>query len=474
MQKRLLILSGITLLLFLSLFLHLYSITQNKTYQAFSQNMGKQTVPLYRTRGQIYDRNLTPLTRAYDVQQVEIAGKSTLYLAPARNDTAAPHLLGYLKDGKGVCGIEAAFDSFLSQNAVAAYAAIPTIGDGTALPDSQISLSVPPENRSGIVLTLDLALQKKVQSLKSDIKKGAVVCMDVKSGEILACASFPEYDNVADALSDPNTPLINRAFTAYPVGSVLKPVIAAAALETGISPHTAFECTGSTTIGQTTFRCHNRNGHGILNLYGALKQSCNPYFVQLTAQLPPELLIDTVYQFGFGQKIKLADSLYSAAGNLPDANMNAGEKANFSFGQGRFLATPLQICAAYAAIADNGNYHTPILITGTTENGSNISGCSIPQSTRIITEKTASILQDALYKAVMENETAKAKPDSGVVCGKTGTAQTGQFKDNRERLNGWFAGWYEYKGKTIAITVMVEDAVSGNDTAAPIVKMLAE
>lgn len=473
MYKRQLILKYTVMLLLFCLCLQLFSITQTSAYLTFSENQSVRTVTLYQTRGVIYDRNLSPLTESAEVKEVTIGEKSASYLAPVRDHSIAPHIIGYLSDGVGVTGIEAAFEDYLSAAAETATASAVTFGSGEVAPNAEISFQFPPAPTQGVVLTLDAKLQKTVNKTESLIEKGAVVCMDADTGEILALASFPSFDDPAKALNSTDSPLYNRALAAYPIGSVMKPVIAAAALESGYSVNMGFDCTGSITVGNVTFRCHKRDGHGTVNLYDAIMQSCNPYFVDLTSDIASEVLLETAYRFGLSQSIPLADGINCDFGSLPES-MTAGEKANFSFGQGKLTAAPLQICAIYAAIANGGTYHTPVLIKGTTGDGENLSPLPETVAQEIIDPNTTSILQEALYKTVNETENSLARSELTDVYGKTGTAQTGRYENGEEILIGWFAGWFEAEGKTVAIAVMAEDAESGNADAAPAMKMIAE
>ncbi len=473
MAKRAALIRYVLLLLLFILFLRLCGITQNTAYQAASVQNAQKTVTLYHTRAPIYDRDLTPLTAGSELHTVTVAGRSTCYAAPSRQNTVAPHILGYLSDGVGVTGIEAAYDAFLTAKSERAYASLPVLGTGQPVPNARLALTLPAQPSNGVVLTLDAELQQMVTACEAMLPKGAIVCLDAETAEILALASFPSYSSPAAALTDPDTPLFNRAFGAYAVGSVMKPVIAAAALDCGISPNTAYDCKGYATVGNIRFGCHHAAGHGVLNLYGALLESCNPYFISLTEDLSAETLLETAQSFGFGESIPLASGMNAAAGSLPD-KLPAGEKANFSFGQGKLTATPLQIAAAYAAIANGGSCRAPTLVKGLTKDGKTLQPASSTLAHRVMKEDTAGILQAALYKAVNESEGSKARSEKVRISGKTGTAQTGRYKEGKEELIGWFAGWMEIGDKKIAIAVMAEEAVSGNSNAAPVVKYIAE
>ncbi len=118
------------------------------------------------------------------------------------------------------------------------------------------------------------------------MEKGAVVVMEPSTGQILSMVSLPDYqpNTVAESLSDENSPLINRALCNYNCGSVFKIVSAAAALEAGVDTDFSYTCMGSYTIEDLPFHCHNRLGHGSLDMLQAFGKSCNPYFVNLMTQ----------------------------------------------------------------------------------------------------------------------------------------------------------------------------------------------
>ena len=485
MQKRLSVLFFLILFIFTALSVHLLFLSQNTVYPALNAASTQKSIALYQTRGIIYDRYYTPLNQSFELCSLSLVENEiveqdsglgdVVYPKPIRTNETAPHIIGYLSDGIGVSGIEAAYDSFLRSESKTAKAMIQTLGNGDILPTAPISLLLPESPTHGVALTWDAALQNALHDAMRSVKKGAAVCIDADTGEVLAICSTPTYASPAAVLNDPDTPLFNRALGAYPVGSVIKPFIAAAALEAGYSPNMGVNCTGSITVGNVTFRCHERSGHGSLNLYGALKESCNPYFIRLTQSYPADIFTDTVAHFGFGDSIRLASGIESAAGSF--ANRPSGAAlANFSFGQGEWTATPLQVAAAYAAIANGGIYRTPTLVRGTTTDGMHLNPLpsAIPQT--VLQKSTADTLQDALYKAVAESDSALAKTEAAVICGKTGTAQTGRYQNGSEQLIGWFAGWFiwEQTGQTVAFAVMAEDAVSGNASAAPVIRNLVE
>ena len=276
---------------------------------------------------------------------------------------------------------------------------------------------------------------------------GCILVLDTASAAVRASVSMPGYDpdNLAASLDAPDSPFLNRVLECYTVGSVFKPVLAAAALEQGVFPE--YECTGAAVIDGQIFRCAGGVPHGQIGLEEALEKSCNGYFVRLGQQLGAENLLQAAQRFGFGQEISLAGDLHAASGNLPDAAelARSGQLANFSFGQGSLLASPVQIAAMMNAIASGGMYRTPFFLECTVDetDGTPLETLAHPQSRRVMSAENAALLRKMLCQVVEEGTAQDAAGLEGGAGGKTGTAQTGQFDaDGTERKNLWFAGFY--------------------------------
>ena len=240
-----------------------------------------------------------------------------------------------------------------------------------------------------VVLALDLDLQRAAEAaLEPKVEgepapMGAVVVLDVDSGDVLAMASRPAFDpnlfvggidtGSWKALSqDPWEPLQNRAIqTHYPPGSTHKPIVAAALLENGIvTPATSVYCPGFFRHGRRTYRCWKRAGHGKVSLHDALKQSCDVYFYTFGVQLGIDRLAEAVKSFGLGHRtgIGLANE---APGLVPTSEWKArrfgepwypGETVSATIGQGYNLYTTLQLAVAYAAIGNGGRVMKPRLL----------------------------------------------------------------------------------------------------------------
>ena len=479
-------------------------------------------VTLARSRGYIYDRNYVPLVNervihhaavlpcdearrllagnlsdaeAEKLEGLKPCAVETYYL---RRDAgcvkyfdelvrsrgkSACHILGYADgDGKGVCGIEKSFDALLSAASGTVEAVFRADARGNAIPTGDIDLVKTNYNsKGGVVLTLDSRIQSLCETVGAEksLGRGAIVVLNAATAEILACASFPAYDtgNPGASLNAEGSPFVNRALTAYSAGSVFKTVTAAAALENGVPADRKYVCTGSVTVGDTTFRCHKHDGHGELDMTGALAQSCNAYFITLAQELGGEKLLRQAEKFGLGKEILLADGMSSSAGILPGETLlkNAGELANFAFGQGSFSATPLQMAAVYAAIANGGTLREPCLLREQlNDNGDSVAEWRPTPGTRAVSAQTAATLGKMLEKVVSEGSGKNARPEGFSAAGKTATAQSGEHDGGRELLRTWFCGYFTIADTTYAAAVVKDDGTSPSVDCAPIFKAVAE
>ena len=188
----------------------------------------------------------------------------------------------------------------------------------------------------GVQLTISRPVQRAVEAVASTtMQSGCILVLDTATAAVRASVSVPGYDpeHLADSLQAANSPFLNRALQSYAVGSVFKPVLAAAALEAGLQP--VFECTGAVVVDGQIFRCAGGVPHGQVDLAAALEKSCNGYFIRLGQQLGAESLLDAAKAFGFGQSLLLAEGFAAEAGQLPTPQelAQSGQLANFSFGQ---------------------------------------------------------------------------------------------------------------------------------------------
>ncbi|MBE6810656.1 MAG: penicillin-binding protein 2 [Ruminococcaceae bacterium] len=377
---------------------------------------------------------------------------------------SACHLLGYVDaSGHGVSGLELAYDDILfSKESVTAI--VNTDGKGNALK------GVSPYFRNdltqvfdGVVTTLDINIQTITENSVSKLNSGCAIVAEVGSGKIRAMASVPTFDvnDIAKSLNAENAPMLNRALCSYNIGSVFKPCIAIAAIENGYT-NEEFVCEGSLEIGDRHFRCHNLNGHGTMNLCTSLAQSCNCFFYNFATMLGGHTIYKTAAKFSLGFKIKLADNLFTAKGNLPYLNefSNSGTLANLSIGQGNLMASPVSMLNLYLAIAGDGSYRLPSVVEKTINEGVE-SPYDSGSSTKVMNSNTASLLREYLKTVITDGTGVEAAPTYTTAAGKTGTAQTGRYyKSGEEITNSWFCGFFPYDNPQYVVVVMSDSKLN--------------
>lgn len=405
----------------------------------------------------------------------------TVFEVPVRYSDTAVHLIGYTNgDGAGMSGLEAAYDDYLRSVSRESKVVYTVNAQGDLLGGIEKEVDAQPGVTAGVVTTIDRTVQEICEGA-IDFPRGAVVVLNVQSGEILSLVSVPAYDpdNVAASLDAEDSPFLNRALCAYGVGSVFKTVTAAAALESGILPSFSHCCTGAVTVYDQRFRCHNLAGHQWLDMTGALKESCNTYCVTLSRMVSAEGMYYTAKRLGFGAEIPLADGIRSADGNLPAVFTLEipAERANFAFGQGKLTATPLQVARMTAAVAADGWMPEISLVRGITSDGAMLSEAApVSDSVQVLSPEIAAQLQEMLTAVVDGNEDSNARARNTRAAGKTSTAQTGRYdkQTGEELCHAWMTGFFPADAPKYAVTVFAEDGGSGNDTAAPVFRRIVE
>ena len=394
----------------------------------------------------------------------------------------AAHVVGYTDiDGNGVCGIEKSFESIFKNNRQTVSAVFSVDANGCVMPGGDITVCREGDYKnSGVYLTLDIDIQRIVEECMDDcgIEQGAVVVLDPSSGAIRAMASRPVFDSndPSRSLGDTDSPFVDRALSAFAVGSVFKPAIACAALEQGIDPSLTYECTGSIKVGDVEFGCYEHHEHGKVDMCGALEKSCNAYFINLAQKLNTERMIGTLSDLGFGKSITLCDGISSAAGSLPDTEQldSPAAVSNLAFGQGTLTATPLQVAAYMSAIANNGIYITPYLVEKAVDGEKSVCLHEARAGAHAVSEETAKRISSFLCSAVENGNGSGAKPEKVSAAGKTATAQTGRYENGQELYNTWFAGWFPAESPKYVIAVLKERGAGGASDCAPVFKAIAD
>ena len=508
------------LAMFAGVAVNYYSIADRQAHVDTAAERSVLTVRADDSQGTIYDRNMKPLcntvmryeavavpraldrslAEAYAVDRKAFSegfDKGEPFVFECRSDTPqsdaltvftvperysmtqpAQHVIGYLSGGAGASGLELAYEKILrgegGENSVSysvdGFRRV-MIGDGKS-----VTRSIAAD--SGVVTTLDLDIQLICEKAGRDIRKGAVVVSEVSTGDILAMASFPQFNagRMEEALKDPDSPLIDRCLCSYGVGSVFKLVTACEAIEEG-KGDISYDCKGNINVSGQNFNCHKLEGHGVQTMSRAMTNSCNTYFISLSEKLDIERFRSRSHDLGFGRENYLCAGIVGSAGVLPTIRELSvpAELANFSFGQGRLTATPLQINCFTCAIANGGIMPSLRLIKGLTADGRESSGEKPPQTERVMDKRTAGLLRQMMNAAVRDNRESNARSEIAAAGAKTSTAQTGRFDDEGEELcHAWITGFFPADEPEYAVTVLVEDGGYGNSAAAPIFREIAE
>ena len=516
----------ITLLMTLSIY-RIYFIDMSDYLTAAAAVQSNYDLDVARTRGTIYDRHFVPMVNnrynylaavlptpqaatallnaveeedrpafleritaakpfVMQVQDTNIYAHGVdLFRVPVRYDEvqAAPHVIGYMGGDAagGAAGIEKAFDELLTEQGGRLRANYQVDAAGQVLQGGTVEVSrVNEEAAGGVVLSLDRDIQLLVQdALSAGCDKGAAVVMEIATGDILGMASIPVFDqnDIAASLEREDAPFINRAVSGYNIGSVFKLVVAAAALENNVSRYHQHTCEGYIDVGGQIFRCNNHAVHGSIDMERALKVSCNTYFISLAQELDPQYILALCEHMGLGSASELAPGLYTQSGNLPALSelKNPAGLANFSFGQGSSLATPLQMAQVVSTLAGDGMAVSPRLVSGVTMDGHTLSKSRpIYAANKIISSRTAQTLRELMIAVIEEGSGKPAGPAQGGAGGKTSSAQTGQMQDDKEIVHAWFAGFYPAGQPRYSIVVFCEGGESGEKVAAPIFKQIAD
>lgn len=322
-------------------------------------------------------------------------------------------------------------------------------------------------------LAVDGALQRaSFEALQG--RRGAVVILDPRSGDLLALASSPGFDadrverDWAHLRIDADAPLLNRALHGlYPPGSVLKPAIVALGIEQGVlRPEEVFTCDGAIEV--NGHRLHDAHGaaHGRIDVTDAVASSCNVTLARIAERLGTGGLCEGLLGFGFGQSSPL--DVPSASGDVPaPAAVTPQMRAQMGFGQGPLLVTPLQVALMTAAFARHGAIVLPRVVRAWEPDS-----VSPTDGTTWRTPISASAADAvaAMMEAAVSRGTAAPAGVAGVrVAGKTGTAE------NPHGLpHAWFAGFAPAEAPRVVVVVLVENAGWGGEVAAPLAGRLIE
>ncbi len=386
---------------------------------------------------------------------------------------------GYSKnDMIGKAGVEKMYDEVLKGRDGYQYKAVDVTGKN--VPSSQNTIE-PPEQGRNLILTIDAKIQLAAEKALG-ARMGSIIVLKPSTGEVLAMVSYPYYDpgiftrpdagnEYAKLLSDPNTPLMNRAIqSSYPPASTFKTVLTTAIIEEKAFPEDRkVFCPGEISYGNRVFRCWIRTpGHGSLNLAGALAQSCDVYYwVVGRDSLGIERLVEYTREFGFGKATGI-DLPGEVDGFVPtpqwkerryNEKWSGGDTMNMSIGQGYLLSTPLQLANMMAMIVNDGAVYRPHVVK---EIRDPKSGALVRRTEpeRILESRISQATFEKVradLRGVISRGTAQVPINTKAVevAGKTGTAEVGL----KDRWHSWFASYGPYGAApedTVVVVTMIE------------------
>lgn len=381
-------------------------------------------------------------------------------------------------------------------------------------------------SRSGesLVLWLDLELQQKIQEAlqknleKIGAKKGVAIAMDPRTGGILSMVSIPEFDNnlfsqgisyeqYQDIVEDPLSPFFNRAIAGlYPTGSIIKPLIGAAALQERIIDSAKSLVTeGFIKVPhrynpEIVYTFHDWKNHGSVAMRDAIAVSSNAYFYMIGGGfqdqegLGPSRIKKYLSLFGWGKETSL-DLPGEARGLIPDPDWKKKAKGEgwwdgdtyfLSIGQGDLLATPLQVTVAFGAVANGGTLYEPMMAKEIIKNSDVLfregggadrqEGKKVliaPRTIRsdIIDPENLKVIREGMLQAVTRGSAVMLNELPEAVAAKTGTAQTGRKdEEGKDYLYSWVTVFAPYETPEVVLTILIEETKEGSFTVLPVAR----
>lgn len=407
-------------------------------------------------------------------------------------------------DYMGKLGVEQSFEKKL--HGITGVEDLETSAGGRAVRKLASSPATPGDT---IMLSIDMKLQKMIEDMFGD-RRGAVVALDPKSGEVLAFVSKPTFDpnlfvegidseSWKELSESIDKPLLNRALRGtYPPGSTYKPFMAMAALQSGKrSASTVVNDAGSWTFGGHTFRSHGDGGLGAVDMYRSIVKSSNVYYYSLANELGVDAMHDFMKPLGFGQLTGI-DVNGEVRGVLPSTDWKrnaykrteqkkwyAGETISLGIGQGYNNFTMLQLAQATSILANGGYKYKPKIVIATQDavTRTNHAVPSVAPENLGFSPDNVAVIRNAMVGVTKEGTSIRSFTGAGYISGgKTGTAQAvgigknekydARRIDEHQRDHALYIAFAPADDPKIALAIVVENAGFGSDSAAPITRRI--
>ncbi len=428
------------------------------------------------------------IERYEKIQELELAGiygieETHRYYV---DDNIGSNVLGFLgvKEDKpfGLYGLEGYFQDILAGEEGFFQTERDVAGRWIVLSDKEVNEA---KDGADIVLTIDRTLQfMTCDALNKSIDRhgasgGAAIVMDPKTGKILAMCSGPDFNpNFYSDVNSANDYNNKAIFEAYEVGSIFKPIVMASAIDLEyITPDTKFLDTGAEEIEEYTIRNADDKIYGEVNMAQVLENSINTGMIFVSRQLGQDRFRDYMERFGFGEPTGL-ELQTEVAGNISSIYKNSEiYTATASFGQG-ITATPIQMAAAYSAIANGGELMKPYIVEEIRYPDGEIERRQPVSIRRVLTSRTSTLMNGMLTSVVTNGHAGLAHVPGYYVAGKTGTAQIASGGGYRDDLtNHSFIGYAPADDPQFVIMVRLErpsSALYSASTAAPLFGEIAK
>ncbi len=327
-----------------------------------------------------------------------------------------------------------------------------------------------------VVTTLDVDIQKAADDAMG-VYKGAIVVMNVKTGEILALVSKPDFDpNQINTIwedvneDSQNSVLLNRATQGlYPPGSTFKIVTALEYIkENSDVSNYSFDCTGSFERGDSIINCYHGQSHGHVDFTTSFAKSCNSSFANISTMLNKKAFQKTCRELLFNGALPVPYT-YRESYVPVSASSDTDEVMQTGIGQGKTQITPIHMTLITAAIANDGILMKPYVISSVENENKDVMKAYHPQEYgRLVEEADALALQELMAEVVQSGTATKVRETTGyVAAGKTGSAE---YSSVKTESHAWFSGFAPVSDPEIAVTVILEGAGSGGDYAVPMAK----
>lgn len=460
-NREVIVLSVFFTCLFFSMIGYLCHYVKNNEQDLLnnSYNARQAILASENTRGTIYDRNGEKLayTQSEGEMETRVYPFSNLF----------SHVVGYSTKGK--TGIEQLANYYLINSNIPLSEKV----------ENDIAQMKNPGNE--VHTTLDANLQQVVYD-SLGIYRSACVVTNVKTGEVLAMVSKPDFDPntivqdwnkyVEEETTKNSSVLLNRVTQGiYPPGSTFKVITSLQYLKENNTTVEGyhFDCNGKFTHGNTSIQCYHGSVHGSEDFYKAFAKSCNSAFSSIGVGLNRDAYGDTLDALLFNTELPI-DINYSKSNLLVDEDVSDDEMIQISIGQGKAQITPMHMNMITCAIANDGMLMRPkFLDCVLSANGTIVETFPSKEYKQLLSKEESDVLTELMVGVVNKGTATKLKSDLYQAAGKTGSAE---FNGVKEDSHAWFTGFAPADDPEIAVTIIIEGIGSGGDYAAPIAKRI--